>query len=292
MNTTELISALKICGSFPTSNDLFSTADFLTLFNMQMQSDITPMMLKLNEEFFLQSKDFTISQGSTYRIPRRAIGAKVRDLTMVDNAGNVTPIIRLFEEDRPKALSGYYMLRNSIELSTDFTSNTLRMKIFGRPSTLVLTSACGQITSIDTGTNQVIVSSAPSTFATNTLVDFIQNNNPYDLLAMDVSISSVSGTTLTFSSLPDGLEVGDWIALATEAPVPMVPEEVHPVLIQSCLCRTLSSKKDKAYDQERVTLEKMVADAINMLDPRVANNSIKFRSGKLASYFSGRGRFR
>lgn len=286
MNTTELISALKICGSFPTSNDLFSTSDFLVLLNMQLKSDITPLMLKLNEEFFLQTKDFTITQGSSYRIPTRAIGAKMRDLSMVDNAGNVTPISRLFEEDRPANKSGYYMLRNSVELSSDFNANTLRMKVFGRPNTLVATTACGQISSINTGTNQVVVSSAPSTFAANTVVDLVQNTNPYDLLAMDSVLSAVAGTTLTFSSLPTGLAVGDWVCLATESPVPMVPDEIHPLLIQSALCRTLSSKKDKIYEQEKVTLDEMREVAINMLDPRVENASVKFRSGSLLSHFS------
>lgn len=286
MNTTELISALKICGSFPTSNDLFSTSDFLVLLNMQLKSDITPLMLKLNEEFFLQTKDFTISQGSSYRIPTRAIGAKLRDLTMVDNAGNVTPIIRLFEEDRPSNKSGYYMLRNSVELSSDFNTNTLRMKVFGRPNTLVATTACGQISSINTGNNTVVVSSAPSTFAANTVVDLIQNTNPFDLLAMDSVLSAVAGTTLTFSSLPSGLAVGDWVCLATESPVPMVPDEIHPLLIQSCLCRTLSSKKDKIYEQEKATLDEMREVALNMLDPRVENASVKFRSGSLLSHFS------
>jgi len=286
LNTTELISALKICGSFPTSNDLFSTSDFLVLLNMQLKSDITPMMLKLNEEFFLQTKDFTITQGSSYRIPTRAIGAKLRDLSMIDNAGNVTPINRLFEEDRPSGKSGYYMLRNSVELSTDFNANTLRMKVFARPNTLVATTACGQISSINTGNNTVVVSSAPSTFAANTVVDLIQSRNPYDLLAMDSVLSAVASATLTFSSLPTDLAVGDWVALATESPVPMVPDEIHPLLIQSCLCRTLSSKKDKIYEQEKVTLDEMREVAINMLDPRVENASVKFRSGSLLSHFS------
>lgn len=288
MNTTELISALKIHGSFPTSDDLFSNADFLSLFNHQMKAEITPMMIKLNEEFFLQYKDFTIASGSTYRIPTRAIGSIVRDLQIVDSSGNVSSLIRLFEEDRPLAKSGYYMLRNSIELSSDFTSGTLRMKYFARPSTLVLTTACGQVSSINTGTYTVVVSSAPSTFAVSTLVDFVQNTNPYDLLGMDYSISSISGTTIVFTALPDGLAVGDWICLATEAPVPMVPEEMHPVLVQSALCKTLSSKKDKAYKDELDTLMRVKEDAINMLDPRVENNSNKVRSGKLLGYFSSR----
>ena len=236
MNTTELISALKICGSFPTSNDLFSTSDFLVLMNMQLKSDITPMMLKLNEEFFLQTKDFSIVAGSTYRIPTRAIGAKMRDLSLVDAAGNVTSIARLFEEDRPNNNSGYYMLRNSIELSTDITDPTLRMKFFSRPNTLVTTASCGKVVSINSGANTVVVDAAPSTFSVTVLCDFVQNLNPYDLLGLDLALTSVSGTTLGFSALPSGLAVGDWVCLATESPVPMVPDEVHPLLIQSSPC--------------------------------------------------------
>jgi len=246
------------------------------------------MMLKLNEEFFLQSKDFTITQGGTYRIPRRAVGAKIRDLKKVDSSGNYSSIDRLFEEDRPKSQSGFYMLRNSVELSIDFSSGTLRMSYLARPNTLVATSACGQITSINTGTNQVVISSTPSTFATNTVVDLIQNNNPYDLLAMDSTLTAVSGTTLSFASLPTDLAVGDWVCLATESPVPMIPEEMHPVLIQSALVKCLSSKKDKVYDQEMITLDKVTADAINMLDPRVENNSMKLRSGGLFNHFAQR----
>lgn len=288
MNTTELISALKMHGSFPSSNDLFSSSDLISMFNHQLKVDITPLMLKLNEEYYLQSNDFTITQGGTYRIPTRAVGAKIRDLQQVDSAGNSKEIKRLFEEDRPFNKSGYYMLRNSVELSNDYSNDTLRMKYFARPSELVATTACGQITSIDTGNNQVVVSSAPSTFATDINIDFVQDNNPYDLLGMDYAITGVSGTTISFSSLPDDLAVGDWVCLATESPVPMIPEELHPVLVQSCLVKCLSSKKDKAFEIEMATLAQNKQDAINMLDPRVENNSIKFRSGALLNYFSAR----
>lgn len=285
MNTTELINTLKIKGSFPTSDDLFSNADYLNLFNHQLKIDIVPMLIRLNEEYFLQYVDFTIVQGSTYRIPKRAIGAKIRDLKMVDGSNNYTNINRLFEEDRNTGASGYYLTRNSVELSNDFTSNTLRMKYFARPSTLVLTSACAQVSTVDTGTFTVEVLSAPTTFANGTIVDFVQNNNPYDLLGMDYAIASVSGTTLTFSSLPSGIEPGDWVCIATQSPVPMIPEELHPVLVQSALVSCLSSKKDKALEVETQTLLQNKQDAINMLEPRVENNSSKVRSGRLLGYF-------
>lgn len=286
MNTTELISALKIHGSFPTSNDLFSAADFLVLFNHQLKVDITPLMMKLNEEFFLRNSDFTITQGSSYRIPQRAVGSQLRDLQVLDGSGNRNSLIRLYEEDRPNNPSGYYVFRNSIELSNDFNTGTLRMVYFGRPSTLVATSACAQILSIDTATNTVVVSSVPTTFTNGTLVDLVQNNNPYDLIAIDQSVVGIAGTTLNFSSLPDGLAIGDWICLAGESPIPQVPDELHPLLVQSVLCKTLSAKKDKAYKEELETLERIKADAINMLNPRVANNSAKIRTGLLLNYFN------
>lgn len=288
MNTTEMIQNLKIQGSWPTADDLFSTSDFLVLFNNQLKTDMVPLLLKLNEEFFLQSKDFSISQGARYRIPRRAIGAKIRDLQYIDQSGNITAIDRLFEEDRPASKSGYYMLRNEIELSPDYNTNTLRMKYFARPNELVLTSSCGRIQSIDTGNSQVVVDAAPAAFVTSALCDFVQNNNPYDLIGYDYAITGVSGTTISFSSLPTGLEVGDWLCPAYQAPVPMIPEELHPVLVKSCLCATLSAKKDKAYEQEMIMLQQLKDTAINMLDPRVENDSIKFRSGAISGFFSSR----
>jgi len=287
MNTTELISALKIKGSFPSSDDLFSDDDFLVLLNMAMDVEINPIILRLNDEYLLQSKDFTISTGTTYRLPTRIIS--IRDLTLVDGSGNVTKLDRNFEEDRSTNKTGYYLLRNSIELSSDIVDGSLRMKYFARPSKLVLTTDCGQVSSIDTGTNSVVISSAPATFANGTVIDIIQNNNPFDLLSMDQSITTVAGTTLTFASLPTDLLVGDWICIANQSPVPLVPQELHTLLVQAALVESLSSKKDKAFKDANEKYEMLKNNVINMLDPRVNNSSVKMRSGRIFNYFtSGR----
>lgn len=288
MNTSELISNLKIKGSFPTANDLFSNSDFLALFNHQMKTEIIPTMLALSEDYFLLTKNFTVTQGASYRLPSRAIGAKLRDLQVQDTGGNLIPLKRLFEEDRPANLTGYYIVRNSVELANQFVSGTLLMKYYARPNKLVMTTACGQVVSIDSINKNVEVSSVPSTFTTGVLCDFVQNKNPYDLLSYDNAIVGVSGTTITMTEIPDGLEIGDWLCLAEEAPVAMVPEEMHPVLVQSALVAALSSKKDKAMDFEAKVLERVKQDAIRMLDPRVENDSVSFRSGRLLNFFSNR----
>lgn len=288
MNTTELINALKIHGSFPASNDLFSPEDFLVLFNHQLKIDITPIMLKLNEEYFVRYKEFEILAGATYRIPKRAIGTNIRDLKVVSSSGNMSDLNRLYEEDRAFNKTGYYVVGNSVELSPDIQGGMLKMAYFARPSSLVLPSACAEVQSIDVETSSITVVSAPSTFQNEILVDFVQNNNPYDLLGMDFSLVGVSGTVFSFASLPSGIEPGDWICLATQSPVPMIPEELHPVLVQSTLCKTLSSKKDKQWENEMGVLDQNKKDAINMLDPRVQNNSNKMRSGKIFNFVTAR----
>ena len=284
MNTTELISAIKIKGSFPTSNDLFSDADYLVLLNMVMNVEINPLMLKLNDEYLLQSKDFTIAVGSTYRLPTRIIS--IRDLKIVDASGNLTDLDRCFEEDRASGKRGYYIVRNSIELSSDFTTGTLRIKYFARGSKLVLPADCGQVSSINTATNTIVLVSAPTTFANGTLIDMVQNSNPYDLMSLDQAISSVAGTTLTFASLPADLAVNDWICISNQSPVPMAPEEMHTVLVQGALVSSLAAKKDKAAKDEKAYFEEMKAAVINMLDPRVNNSSVKMRSGLIHNYFT------
>jgi len=286
MNTSELISALRIKGSFPTSDDLFTNSDLLVLLNMAMDTDINPMMMKLNDEYLLQTQDFTIQSGKLYRIPSRAIS--IRDIKLIDSAGSMRDLPRNFEEDRASNRSGYYIVRNSIELSDDISSGTLRVKFPARPNKLVLTSECAQISSIDTNTNQIEVISAPGTLSNGVLVDVIQNNAPFDLLTFDAPISNISGTTITLASLPDGLANGDWICLANQSPIPLAPPEMHTVLVQAGLVTALSSKKDKAFESEFQILEQMKSSVINMLDPRVNNSSAKMRSGVVYNYFTNR----
>lgn len=288
MNATELIAALKIKGSFPTSNDLFTTSDFLVLFNMQMKTEILPTMMLLSDDYFLLTKDYTITANDIYKLPKRAIGSKIRDIQIVDGSGNITHPVRLFEEDQGSNSSGYRIFRNEIRLTDDFTSGTLRVQYFARPNEIVLVSACAEISSIDTVNNQVVVTSLPSTFTVGTECDFVQADNPYDLLDYDSAITAASGTTITFADLPEDLAVGDYLCIAMQAPVPMIPEEMHPILVQAALVSCLSAKRDKSLDYETKILERQKQDMIRMLDPRVENDSAQFRGGRLTDYFTNR----
>lgn len=280
--TTSMIADIKLIGSFPTTDSLFSNANYLSILTREQLTTIVPLLNKVNEEYFITEKDYAVTANQTsYRIPARAVGSQLRDVQLVSSGGDVTGLVRLYEDNRESTSDGqqgYYIKGNNILLSptpTTTTGDALRLIYMRRPSTFVLPTACAEIASIDTGNNQVVVSSLPSTMTTSTLVDFIQAESPYDLLSMDAVISGVSGTTVTFSSLPTDLAVGDYLCLAGETCVPMIPEELVDVLVQSALCTCLSSKKDKSVELELQKLEQLKTTFIDMLTPRVKSDDKK-----------------
>lgn len=287
--TTNLIDSIKLKGSFPASNDLFSNANYLSILNDELLNTIVPIINRVNEEYFLvyKSYDITANQES-YRIPKRAVASTLRDVQRIDSNGSVQSLPRQFEEDRSSLTSGpfgYYLKSNSVLLSPvpTSTTGTLRLAYIRRPSKLVLTTACAAITNI-AGT-VVTVGSVPGTMTNGTLIDFVQADSPYDILDMDTAISSVSGTTITFASVPTDLAVGDYICLAGESPVPGIPEEMVPTLVQAALCVCLTSKKDKSAELEIQKLEQMKIALVQLMEPRVKSNDVVVKSNALINAF-------
>lgn len=289
--TSDLITNIKLKGSFPTASDLFSNSDFLSILNDEVLNTIVPIVSKVNEEYFLTYKNYSITANQeAYRIPKRAIASTLRDIQLIDSSGNVQSLMRLFEEDRTSTTSGpigYYIKSNQVLLSPVPTSSTgtLKLAYIRRPSKLVLPTSCAQITSIDTNNNQVIVASVPSTMTTNISIDFIQQDSPNDILDMDVLITGVSGTTVSFSSLPTDLAIGDYICLAGESCVPGCPEEMVPTLVQAALTVCLSSKKDKAAELEIQKLQQMKDSLIQLMSPRVKSSDVVVKSNSIINAF-------
>ena len=286
MSTVDtLITEVKLKGGFPDDN-YFTDAEMLLLMNSALKTVITPLIMKMKEEYFTQQTTYSITAGGTYKIPPRCIGNKLRDVKLlVDDA--YTDLNRLFEEDRQADESGYYISRNSITLSDDIETGTLAVTYFLSPSQLILEASAAQVLTIDSAT-QITVAALPSSILTTTPVDFVEANGPYDILALDQTIATISGTTLTFSSLPSGLAVGDYVTLSGQAPVAVIPEELHPLLVQATLVNCLSSKKDAGLKDAKDMMEEMKRDLLDMIDTRVESNDVSFRGQGLLSYIRRR----
>lgn len=287
MIVDDIISNIKLKAGFSDDN-YFTDAELLSIINDEVKLVILPLLMKMHEDYLVQHKDYTITDGGTYRLPARAVGAKVRDVKIYDSSDeSYTDLNRLFEEDRSSDRSGYYISRNSIELSPDINSGTLRVTYFMAPPKLILEASGAKVQSIDSAT-QVTVEALPSTILTTTPVDIVQATGVNDLLAMDQTITNIASTTLTFASLPSDLAVGDYICLAKQSPVPMFPEELHPVLTQAALVTCLSSKKDRQHESEHKKLEKMLESALEMIDTRSESNDIKMAGQGFLTYIRRR----
>jgi hypothetical protein len=285
MLVDDILTAIKLKGGFPTDN-YFTDAELLILLNDEQRTKALPLLMKLHEDFLVQNKDYTIAANTTYRLPARIVGNKIRDLKLYTNSA-YTDLNRLFEEDRSTKRTGYYLMGNKIELSEDITTGTLRLNYFLTPSSLVLSTSCAVIASIDS-TTQITVSSLPSAITTGSSVDFMQDSAPNDLLAYDQTVSNVSGTTLTFASLPDDLAVGDYVCVAGQTCIPGMPEEFVSLLMQATLVSCLSSKKDKSVEFEKKKLEEMTEALLDLLTPRSESNDIRIRGQGMLTYIHRR----
>lgn len=288
--STDLLISVKKRANVPTSQSTFTASDIYRFADEEIRSKILPLVLKNIEDYYTAKSDTLISPTqSTYSIPDRAVGAKLRDVELVLVADTQTRIAleRLNREDLLASYTGagtgrfirrkqgFYLdgnkitiYPNPIGIGPDWY---LRQTYYTRPSKIVDTTECGIITSIDTVNNHIDIASLPSGMSTATPVDLVKATPHFDCHAIDQTISNIAGTTLTFAStLPTDLAVGDYVCLANQSCVVQVPVELEPLLYQYVVVRILSSQGDKEQlETEVAELKKMEENALILVTPRV-----------------------
>lgn len=294
--TTDLLADVRRSGMLPTNTSTgTANADLLAHANKELQGRVVPLVLSTREEFYVRSSSSSlVADRSSYRIPSRAIGGKLRDVELVLSDGTVRNLPRIPPEDAPafgsaKATypSAFYMERDAVVLvPTPSTSAaaTLRMKYFGRPGTLVATGYT--ISAIDSAQNKVTVTNGAGIFSTFSVVDIISASSAFDCLAIDqtplTAVISGVDVVLGFSSLPTGLALGDYVANATESALPQIPAELHGYLAQRTLCRVLQALGDtEALRAAEADAEQMRKDALLLLSNRVEGEPKKVVGGLL-----------
>lgn len=286
--TTALLNSIKTRAMVPTSQQTFGDPDILALATEELKLGVVPFMMKNRSEYFVTYSDTPIVSGtSTYSIPTRAIGGKIKGASLVDSAGNILPFPLIDKADLPffnnsngGGRFSFYFEGNDVVLVPTPTSTpnlSIRFSYYSRPGDLVQTTSAAQITSINSGANQVTVSSLPTSITTSTSVDFIKGRPGFELRGMDRTISLIASTTLTFStSLPSSLAVNDWIALSEQSPIPQIPTELHPMLAQRTAIKILESLgDDQGLKLAQGKLQEMEQNALHLISPRSDANPKK-----------------
>lgn len=276
--TTQLISKIKTGGMIPTSQSTFTDARFLELINREIQTVIVPSIKEVREEYFVSFVDITIIAGQKkYDVPSRAIGSSLRDVLIVNSAGEELRSLPLLDPDQltspfnnfiGETREGFHLESNKVVLTEDpNTGEKLRLKFYQRPNQLVETTSCSQITSIDNATDVTI--SGTTSLTTGNIVDVIKDQPHFSSLAIDQTIT-VAGSTITFTAVPTDTAVGDWICLAGESPVPQLPLEYHDVLAQSVIVKVLEALGDfPGMQAAEAKLQQIQDNALSLITPRV-----------------------
>ena len=297
--TTNLLADIKRKAFVPTSQITFDDLGLLDMADEEMQIGLVPFIMTAREEYLVNYKDYLVDGTTrTLEMPKRAIGAKLRAVTVLLNMGT-SPLLpnerRLPEINSEDAvfnntfsnylsLQSFFLRENNVILSPgvqSFIGQTIRMYYFQRPNKLIQTSACSQVTSI-LG-NQVTVNLIPTNFIqgqTNSIViDLVKAEPPFKLLSTELTvIVDSTNNTITF---PDdvstyNLTIGDYICLAGESPIPMIPVELQSLLAQRVAVKILASLGDeKNFQIATDRLKEMEHNAKGLLANRVEGSNRK-----------------
>lgn len=281
---TELVDDIKVRGMIPTSQQTFTEARLLALANAELRSRMLPLISKVREGYYSYDLDTAINQSGIYDIPARAIGGKLENVCLYSASGEKKDLSRYWEDELSNLTEspespGFYIKRSQVFTLPKVPSgfSFLRQTYLLRPPTIIATEDGSQITGINTGTKTLTFDSVPSTFVTGARFDLVQGSPHFDTLGIDLVITAVTSTTVTFSAtLPDRLAVGDWLSLAGESPVVQVPVELFPLLAQYVANTCLKSQTDLTAYKAGVEDAKEMKDGIlGLISPRVEKEGKK-----------------
>lgn len=208
-NSETLIDSVKRRINIPTNQNTFTDADILAFADEELALGVVPAIMSLHEDHLLFEQLSPLQVGvREYEIPYRAIGNKLYDLMYKDLNGNFLPMSQTTWSDEPNyngayttnLIYAYYVRNNRIGLLPTFNginTGSLRFMYYIRPSALVPSSNVAVINNINLTSGTITFSNLPSTFNTNTLVDFYKFKSPHTILGIDVRPVTVSQVTKT-----------------------------------------------------------------------------------------------
>lgn len=208
-NSETLIDSVKRRINIPTNQNTFTDADILAFADEELALSVVPSIMTLHEDHLLYEDVQPLIVGQReYQIPYRAVGNKLYDLMYKDVNGNYLPMSQTTWSDEPNyngayttnLVYAYYVRNNRIGLLPTFNgidNGSLRFMYYIRPSSLVPSAQVAVISDIDLTSGTITFNDIPSTFNTNTLVDFYKFKSPHTILNIDVQPLTVNTTTNT-----------------------------------------------------------------------------------------------
>lgn len=182
-----LIESIKNRALIPSTQQTFTSADFLRFANEEMLIGIVPLVERFHEEFFIfEEATPLVSNQRSYEIPYRATGNKLRSLYLLDAQQNRFPMTRVSADDLEyyqgngygQSIYGFYIANNTVNLlnvSSQDSSSKLLYSYYMRPNKLVEETRVAKVASVAPSAGINFSTPGGFTIGTNELVLPIHN---------------------------------------------------------------------------------------------------------------------
>lgn len=290
----DLIANVKRRTSMPTTQNLFSNDSFASLATDELLSYVVPLIVAVQEEYFVGYQDFTIDPNTnSYQIPWDAVGNALRSVVIVNDANEVNlAISSLPRLDLEKiahgttgplqgivGLYGYYVQGNKIKLFPAQQGQNGRLRIYytKRCHELIPNVSCLKVREIDT-VNKVVTgyTTVPGGITAGVLVDAVEEASTFETHASGLTVLDVPTTTTVALSSVDGIVVDDWIGLQGQSCVVQLPVEAQAVLAQAVAVKCLEALGDEAGMQRAQSkLTELIQHMQLVMSPRISGQPKK-----------------
>lgn len=312
----QLIASAKRRGRIPDS--AFTTAEWLQIANEEMETYLAPLILKAQEDYYLASAVFALTAltdgavldlaldaelyvstvATSWRIPPRAAGGALRDLSFLDASANTIEVPRISIDDREQATWGFTLTAQTVDYVNRVARAgpvALRMMFSMAPSMLAAAASCAKVATVAGTTVTVEAMDAAAdplsgataytaSFPSATAFDFLKATPGFEVVGMDRA-GSYSGGTITLSdAAPLDLEVGDYVALPHYSPVPQCPTALWGLFAQAVAATALEQMGALDQAQQATARRELIAkQVLPLLQNRVKGSpqSIMRRHGVL-----------
>lgn len=308
----KLISSIRSRAMIPEDSSAYTDDNILDIANEELDVQLLENLLTLHEEHLTVHIDVPRNAEGVYDIPYRAIGNKLRDVQLLTDGGQIYEMTQVgigslsdytFDgQTQGEGFDKFYIESNQINMiQPNRGYDKLRIYFYIRPSFITKVDKSGVIQSIqlDNVANTVTYTfnTIPNAFNPSQSYDIVGARTPNKIKVWDIQPVQVDNlrASITFnqSDLSDinPIQVGDYVCIAEQSPVPNIPTEMHPLLAQYTAIHILEALNDSeglANATRRV--EKMEKSVMGLVDDRVelAPRKIKPRNGTLAETRYGR----
>lgn len=301
----DLLRDIKARTASANANGLINDQAILDLVNQDLPAEVAHLLIGAKSEYWVRSADQSIVAGqSSYRIPDDSLAMTLHDVVIVENAtGNQWSASQQYGNDQYLYASGgaprgfapfdFCLQEGQVVLLPEPQTSglyTLRLRYYGMPSRLVVTSDAARITGATSSTLTLATNPGLDVTEVGSILDIVRGGGMHEPIAQGVTVSAYdSGTrTLTFTpALSDEALASisttsgygsrqDWVCLSGETVFPPVPAAMYGAIV-ALGARALSDvRQDQGgYQTANLAFNQKRNAAIALLTPRVDGQQIK-----------------